>query len=91
MKIKDNERIAFGERLRSARIKKGLTQKDLAELTGTSSNMISKYENGRLIPNGDMLINLSVVLCETINMLMCGFEDPNSAKELEPLIKGKDN
>lgn len=36
---------AFGERLKEARNKKGLTQQELSEMTGISKIMISSYEN----------------------------------------------
>ena len=89
VRIKSDERLPFGERLKNARMERGMTQKELAELIGISPNVLSKYENGKLIPSGDVLIRLSTVLGESINMMMCGFEDPNRTREPEPLIKDK--
>lgn len=89
VRIKNNERVPFGERLRNARMERDMTQKELAELIGISPNLLSKYENGKLIPSGDALIRLSTVLGESINMIMCGFEDPNRENEPKPLIKEK--
>ena len=45
--------------LRAARINKGLTQYEVAKLTGVSISTISNYETGKTIPKWDVLQNLS--------------------------------
>lgn len=86
IKITDNNSNSFGDRLRDARQKAGMTQKELAEIIGVSPSSISKFENGDCLPNGDMLIRFSTVLGESINMLISGFEDPKCNQKIE-LIK----
>ena len=38
-----------GEIIRTARIKKGLTQEDLWKIVGVQKSAIAKYENGRVV------------------------------------------
>lgn len=40
----------FGENLKAIRIKRGMTQDELAELLNTSKQVISRYENGQRYP-----------------------------------------
>lgn len=49
----------FGDNLKRARIAAGLTQYQLARQTGLTENIISKYENGQVIPPLDKAIYLS--------------------------------
>lgn len=55
---------AFPQRLKSARIMKGLSLQDLADLMEPtiSRQALHKYESGALKPNGKIIINLSKVL-----------------------------
>src|SRR3712207_7256307 len=43
--------LAFGRRLRDARIRAGLTQAHLSELTGMGKSQISRYETGHHLPS----------------------------------------
>lgn len=38
-----------GERIKKARIAKGLTQEELGELLGVQKSAVAKYENGRVV------------------------------------------
>lgn len=87
IRIKDSDKISLGENIKNARQNKGLTQKDFAEKLGISQSQLSKYENGKAVPDGEILRNMSLVLGESINMIMCEFEDPSRKNELEPLIR----
>ena len=42
---------AFGENLRTLRVARGLTQKELSERTGIAQSDISKLENGSANPS----------------------------------------
>jgi len=44
------ERMAFGERIKIARLQAGWSLRDLAEKVGVSAPAISKYERGMDIP-----------------------------------------
>ena len=47
------------EHIRELRIKRGLTQVQLASMLGVSKSVISSYENGVHLPPYDILIRLS--------------------------------
>jgi transcriptional regulator with XRE-family HTH domain len=46
------------EKLQEARVKAGLTQDQVAETIGKTKGTISHYENGEVVPPGDILISL---------------------------------
>lgn len=48
--------------LKVARVKKNLTQKQLAELVGVSSSTINRIETGNQIPKVDILLKLAEIL-----------------------------
>lgn len=54
--------MAFGERIKSARINAGLTQEALGRKLGVTKMAISKYENGTIAPNSTVLIALAKAL-----------------------------
>lgn len=39
----------IGEKIRSARISKGMTQEELGKLLGVQKSAVAKYENGRVV------------------------------------------
>ena len=39
----------IGEKIRAARLEKGLTQEELGEILGVQKSAIAKYENGRIV------------------------------------------
>ncbi|CED92957.1 Helix-turn-helix [Romboutsia ilealis] len=56
--------------LKLARIKKNLTQKQLAELVGVSSSTINRIETGKQVLKLDMLSKLAEVLEIQVNELL---------------------
>lgn len=75
--------MTIGEKIRKARKSKGLTQKELAEISGLSEISIRKYENGDRHPKSDQLkkissaLDISFVLLldfEIIELLECLLE-----------------
>jgi Zn-dependent peptidase ImmA (M78 family)/DNA-binding XRE family transcriptional regulator len=50
------------DRLRQARLAKGLSLRALAEKVGVSAMMLSKYERGESVPSSDVLLGLSEAL-----------------------------
>lgn len=58
-----------GEKIKEARIKKGLTQKELSEKTGLSRSYISDMENGRYIPSVKTLLTVAKELKVNLNFL----------------------
>lgn len=52
----------IGERLRAARRRAGLTQRELAAKAGVSAMSISRYECGRRYPSGRTLLKITRAL-----------------------------
>ena len=50
--------ISFGERLKRARKRKGLTQAQVMEMTGITDKSLSRYENGASAPDPDSILAL---------------------------------
>lgn len=64
----------FGQRLKSLRQKKGLTQRQLAYSLGISPSTVGMYEQGRREPDNSLLSQLCRVLDTTTDYLI-GFSD----------------
>jgi transcriptional regulator with XRE-family HTH domain len=60
----------FGERLRVARLRKGLKQKDLASMLNISQATIARYENNQHEPDIEMLKKLSTALEVSVDYLL---------------------
>lgn len=54
--------MTIGERIRSVRITKGLTQKQLAEKCGMADSAIRKYESGRVTPKHETIQRIASAL-----------------------------
>ena len=61
--------MTFGEELKEARKKAGMTQEELAAAVYTTKTAISRYENNRRVPNGKIFVRLSIVLGHNFDML----------------------
>jgi transcriptional regulator with XRE-family HTH domain len=55
-------RVQFGQRLRALRIERGMTQEDLAKVTGFSTAFISQMERGINAPSFESLEMLAKAL-----------------------------
>ena len=62
--------VDFGERLKTLRQAKGLTQKQLALQLGLSKSVVSSYENGFRYPSFDVLIKIASVFSTTTDYLL---------------------
>jgi transcriptional regulator with XRE-family HTH domain len=47
--------ITLGQKIKQLRDEKGLSQSELERKSGVSSKLLSKYENGRIMPTADTL------------------------------------
>ena len=54
------------------RKQRGMTQKQLAELVGTSQSVIANYENGKRQPNMEMALKISIALEVSLDQLWHG-------------------
>lgn len=79
--------MTLGEKIRKARINKGLTQSRLAQILGISNSTLNKYENNTLRPNVYILEKIAKVLDIPIQYFFEN-ETPNfsNVKEVEMVI-----
>lgn len=63
-------KIHFGKRIAILRRKVGLSQADLAEKLGVTSQAVSKWECGNAVPDIDILLKLSHLYKVTINEML---------------------
>jgi len=65
--------MTFAQRLHALRKERGLTQKGLAEICGTHTTQIQRYESGETQPNLDALRKLAIGLHVSADILV--FDD----------------
>jgi transcriptional regulator with XRE-family HTH domain len=65
----------FGDNLKDARTKKGISQSQLAELMGIHPAHISRYERNQTVPSIDVVKKFADLLEVTTDMLVYGGED----------------
>jgi transcriptional regulator with XRE-family HTH domain len=77
--------VKIGKFIAELRKEKDLTQKDLAEKIGVTDKAISKWENGRGMPDVSLLRKISEVLGITVNELLSAekIDDKDKARKLE--------
>lgn len=77
---------SFGERLRKARLSAGYTkQEDLAKAVGISIQSISSYENGRRLPDAEIISKLSQKLGYTADYLL--LREDGTTHEISNLVE----
>ena len=64
-------RFSLGERIRYLRIKRGYTQRELAEWLGVTSQAVSKWETDAACPDVALLYELACRLGVTTDRLLC--------------------
>ena len=69
-------KMTLGERIRFCRKSSGLTQDQLAEITGIHTVSINKYEKDKMVPKPDQLSKIAVAL-NVSTMTLNGSEDPS--------------
>jgi len=82
--------VSLGKKIAALRNKNGLTQEKLAELTGRSTNHISKLESARCNPSFDLLVKISDVLnIELKELFTFSKKQPktNAKEELKHILK----
>ena len=89
--------IKIGKFIAKCRKDKNLTQLQLAEKLSVTDRAVSKWENGRSLPDSSIMLNLCNALGITVNELLAGErlekEDINKANEenLLSIIKDKED
>ena len=79
------------DKIKEARIKKGLTQKQLAKKLGVAENFINEVESGRKIINESLMNRISKVLGKGINDIGISFEEEVSSEPKREISINKDN
>lgn len=74
--VKGNLIIMRGDRLKTIREESNLTQDDLAEMLDVGSLQINRYENGKTIPNADVVAKLALALSISSDYLLGLTDDP---------------
>ena len=59
-----------GEKLKTLRLRYGLTTRQLANCLGTSNSQISRIENGLRQPSGDLLVKMADFFNVSLDRLM---------------------
>lgn len=67
--------MSFGERLKKARLEKGLSKSELAKEIGVHYSQIGRYEEKGAQPSGEVLGKLANILETTADYLMSGSTD----------------
>lgn len=74
--------MPFGQRLRDARLARGLTQLDLARAAGVHHAQIGRYENKGAVPAADVLARMADALGVAGDFLISGSADEHAGAEL---------
>lgn len=72
----------FGRRLRTLRIQRKLTQKELAERVGVHFLQVSRYERGTTLPALETIVEMTRVLRVPADTLLFGDAGDKSREEL---------
>lgn len=62
--------MTFGEKLKSIRLNRHMSQDDLSKILGTSKQVISRYENGLTTPKIDVAVRYAKKLHLPVNFLV---------------------
>lgn len=65
----------FGDNLKAARVQKGVSQRQFADMMGIHSTHISRYERNQTIPSVDVVKKLADLLEVSADILIYGSED----------------
>ena len=66
------DQVKIGKFIAARRKEAGLTQMQLAENLGITDRAVSKWENGKSLPDATIMISLCATLNITVNDLLCG-------------------
>ena len=82
------DQIKIGKFIAECRKKQNLTQFQLAEKLGITDRAVSKWENGRTMPDSSLMLDLCMILNISVNELLSGevIGMENSNKKNEQLL-----
>lgn len=71
-----------GKRIKTLRVEKKMSQKELAEVLGVSPSTIGMYEQGRRNPDGNMIVKLCEVFSVSSDSLLGVGESSKDASDI---------
>src|ERR1051326_9198322 len=71
-------------RLRAARLRARLSQYELSDRSGIAVGMLSRYENGHVMPSIDTIARIAQALSMTAGALIDGVPHAANAPDLSP-------
>lgn len=86
----ENTMLKLGENLKKYRLKRELTQEQLADVLGVSAQAVSRWENGTTYPDITLLPTIASYFEITLDQLM-GMDDFKSEEQLKELIAQLDD
>lgn len=60
----------FGEKLRTLRMRRGLTTRELGELLGVNQSHVTRMEQGQRMPNVAMVMKVAAIFGVTVDQLV---------------------
>ena len=84
------DQIRIGSFLKELRGEKGITQEQFAETLGVSNRSVSRWENGRNMPDFDLLLQIARYYDVSVEEILDGGRRPESAAPEETLQKVAD-
>ncbi len=94
--VRHLDQIKIGKFIKECRNKNNLTQNELAEKLGITDRAVSKWENGRAMPDSSLMLDLCKELKITVNDLLSGEVvsvnnyNENSEKIILEMVKEKE-
>ena len=73
--------MTIGERIKSVRKEKKMTQEQLASFLGVKTAAVSKYENNLVSPSWDTVIKIADALCVKLDDIASGIDYPARKQE----------
>lgn len=64
--------MTYAERLKELRLKKGMSQADLAKMLNVSQPLISMYENGSTSPTAELSVKIAELFGTTVERMVKG-------------------
>lgn len=71
--------------IKDLRLKRGITQSELAQMCGVHQTAVSQWENGRTLPDRQTLVTLSEIFSVSVDLLM-GNTNSTVKKNLIPVL-----
>lgn len=82
--------LSLGQRLKMARKRRGLSQREAGRLAGVGEKSLSRYETGRSDPSPAVLSRLARLYDVSGEFLLGNTQELGSTKELPDLVQGED-